>query len=293
MARINIRELPDHIHQAISESAIKNNRSTEGEVRSILQSYVLSLEAKPAVAETYRQSWQKGFGYRLDQLFACVRRDQVFPITEPQSIADIARAIGEESPANLLDCLDGLSSPTFDMLDRIVVWSGGSHRWLLSGMDTVFPVENIGNKYQDFFLYDRHSKNVTFHLLRICGGRSDGMILCVRHDIAKKIYASGYIYEHFMLKEGMGSGGSGNLNRFIRFLKTNCGNRVLKAYNYEETEMNTQQGAHHPLHYLRLASQADWLRKLFSGEDPANWLAGYSPLWTDMDELPFGNGEAE
>lgn len=293
MARINIRELPDHIHQAISESAIKNNRSTEGEVRSILQSYVSSLEAKPAMAETYRQSWQKGFGDRLDQLLGCVRRDQVFPITEPQSVADIARAIGEESPANFLDCLDGLSSPTFDMLDRIVAWSGGSHSWLLSGMGTVFPVENIGNKYQDFFLYDRHSKAVIFYLLRICGGRSDGMLLCIRHDRARQTYSSGYISEHFMLKEGMGSGGSGNLNSFIRFLKTNCGNRVLRAYNYEETEMNTQQGAHHPLYYLRLASQADWLRKLFSGEDPANWLDGYSPLWRDMNELPFGNGEAD
>jgi len=293
MARINIRELPDHIHQAISESADKNNRSTEGEVRSILQSYVSSLEAQAAPNLTYRQTWQRYMGDRLDQLFACVRRDQVFPVTEPQSIADIARAIGEESPANLLDCLDGLSSPTFDMLDRVVAWSGGSYNWLLSGMGTVFPVENIGNKYQDFFLYDQHSNDVSFHLLRICGGRSDGMLLCIRYDSARQTYASGYISEHFMLKGGMGSGGSGNLNRFIRFLKTSCGNRVLKAYNYDETEMNTQQGAHHPLYYLRLASQAEWLRKLFSGEDPDNWLAGNLPLWRGMNELPLGNGEAE
>jgi plasmid stability protein len=75
MARINIRELPDHIHKAISESADRNNRSTEGEVRSILQAYVSSLEPQPAPIETLRQSWQKGVGNRLDQLFACLRKD--------------------------------------------------------------------------------------------------------------------------------------------------------------------------------------------------------------------------
>lgn len=293
MARINIRDLPDHIHKAISESADKNNRSTEGEVRSILQSYVSSLEAKPAPIETLRQSWQRGVGQRLDQLFGFVRRDKVFSFGEPQSIVGIARIIGEETPAHLLDCLEGIASPSFDLLDRVAAWSGGSYNWLVSGMGTVFPVENIGSSYQDFFLHDRQSKDVTFSLLRICGGRSDGMLLCIRHDSAKQTYASGFIYEHFKLKSDLGSGGSGNLNRFIRFLKTNCGNRVLKAYNYEETELSTEQGAHHPLYYLRSADSADWLRKLFDGEDPANWLAGNSPLWRDMGELSFGNGEAE
>lgn len=292
MARINIRELPDHIHKAISESAERNNRSTEGEVRSILQAYVSSLETQPVPIETLRQSWQKGVGNRLDQLFACLREDQVFPGRLP-SLVGIARIIGEDTPAHLLDCMEGIASPSFDMLDRVVAWSSGSYEWLVSGMGTIFPVERIGTHYHDFFLFDRQNKDITFHLLRVCGGRSEGMILCIRHDSAKQTYACGAIYTNFHLKAGMGATGHGNLSRFIRFLKTNCGNRALSAYNYEEPERDTEQGTHHPRYYLRLASQADWLRKLFAGEDPADWLVGYRSSWKEISDLPFGNGDAE
>lgn len=293
MARINIRELPDHIHLAISESASRNNRSTEGEVRSILQAYVSSLEVRLPPIETLRQSWQRGVGDRLDRLFACIRKDQVFASRLPPTLAGIARAIGEDTPAHMLDCMEGIAPPSFDMLDRVVGWSSGSYEWLVSGFGTIFPVENIGSRYSDFFLYERDSKDVTFNLLRICGGRSDGVILCIRHDDAKKTYATGFISENFMLKRGMGSGGHGNLNRFIAFLKTHCGNRVLKAFNYEESERETELGAHHPLYYLRLSNDADWLRKLFAGEDPADWLEGNRSAWKAIAELPFGNGEPE
>ncbi|QZD72870.1 FitA-like ribbon-helix-helix domain-containing protein [Pseudomonas sp. 3-2] len=293
MARINIRELPDHIHKAISESAERNNRSTEGEVRSVLQAYVSALEAKPARIETLRESWQRYMGERLDQLFACVRHDQVFTHKEPESVAGIARLIGEDSPANLLDCLGGLASPSFDMLDRVAAWSGASYNWLICGAGSVFATENIGSSYQEFFLHDLHSKSISFRLLRVCGGRSDGMLMCIRHDSSRNTYVTGYIYEHFMLKAGMGSGGNGNLYRFIHFLKTQCGHRSLQAYNYDEIEMNTQQGAHHPLYYIRRATQAEWLRQLFSGEDPSNWLKGNLSLWKDMHNLPFGGEKAE
>lgn len=293
MGRINIRELPEHIHKAISDSAERNNRSTEGEVRSILQAYVASLEEKPAPIETLRQSWQKGVGQRLDQLFACVRRDQVFGYVDRQSLVGIARTIGEDTPAHLLDCMEGIASPSFEMLDRVVAWSAGSYEWLVSGVGTVFPVESLGSHYRDFFLHDRQNRNITFHLLRVCGGRLDGMILCIRHDSDKQTYACGQMYSNFHLKAGMGSGGHGNLNRFIRFLKTNCGDRSFKCYAYEEAEMTTEPGSHHPLYYLRAATPANWLTMLFDGKDPDNWLEGYSSSWKEVGELSFGNGEAE
>lgn len=52
MARVGIRDLPDHIYEAICESAEKNNRSIEGEVRAILQTYVSTLEPEPAPNQT-------------------------------------------------------------------------------------------------------------------------------------------------------------------------------------------------------------------------------------------------
>ncbi|MFL1515304.1 FitA-like ribbon-helix-helix domain-containing protein [Pseudomonas prosekii] len=290
MSRINVRELPEAVHTAISRYAESNNRSLEGEVRSILQNYVHSLESAH-LSLTLRQSWQKTVGDNLDQLFACLRMDQFFPAQGPQSIVDIARIIGEESPGHMLDCMEGLATPSFDLLDRVSNWSGCSYNWLSSGLGTIFPVENIGSNYQDFFQHDLDNKDVTFHLLRVCGGHSDGMLLCLRHNSAKQAYAAGFIAEHFMLKDGMGATGSARLNEFIRFLKTHCGNRVLKAYNFAETGMNTLLGTHHPLYYLRSAESAGWLTQLFNGQDPSNWLKGYEPLWKDMSELPFGNGE--
>ena len=293
MARVGIRDLPDHIYEAICESPEKNNRSIEGEVRAILQTYVSTLEPEPAPNQTLRQIWQKGVGDRLDLLFAHLRKDQVFFPGHAPTLAGIARLIGEETPAHLLDCLDGIASPSFDMLDRVIAWSSGSQDWLESGVGPMFPAKNIGSEYSEFFLYERDSKEVTFHLLRVCGGRLDGMILCVRHDRAKQAYATGFIYEHFNLKRGMGAGGHGNLHRFIRFLKTNCGDRILKAYRYEEPEKSTEPGAHHPQYYLRLASEADWLQKLFAGEDPADWLEGNRSAWKEIAELSFGNGKVD
>jgi plasmid stability protein len=294
MARITIRDLPDHIHQVITEAAVQHHRSTEGEIRFALQQYAITLRSQPAKPqETASQIWQKETGQRLAQLFDCLRRDEFFTHKERHDVPHLARTIGEEAPAHLLDCLEGNAAPSFEMLDRIAAWSSCCNSWLISGAATMFPVENIGSRYHDFFLYDRNNKDITFHLLRICGGRSEGTILCIRHDNAKGSFASGFISEHFKLKEGMGSGGHGNLNRFIRFLKTQCGNRAMKASNYEETMTTTNLGTHHPLYYMRSTQGADWLMKLFQGEDPANWLKGSTTLWKDMSTLPFGNCEIE
>ena len=293
MARITIRDLPDHIHQVITEAAVLHHRSTEGEIRFALQQYVMSLRSQPVPEETPRQIWQKQTGQRLAQLFDCLRSDEFFSYTERHDVPHLARAIGEDTPAHLLDCLEGSAAPSFEMLDRIAAWSSCCSSWLISGAGTIFPFENIGSRYHDFFLYDRCNNDITFHLLRICGGRSDGMILCIRHDSVKQTFASGFISEHFMLKGGMGSGGHGNLNRFIRFLKTQCGNRIMKACEYEETEASTELGTHHPLYYIRSTQGADWLMMLFNGEDPANWLKDGMTLWKDMSALPFGNSEIE
>jgi plasmid stability protein len=293
MARITIRDLPDHIHQTIAEAAELHHRSTEGEVRFALLQYVMSLKSEPTHKGAARQVWQKEAGQRLGQLFDCLRADQFFAYGGCHDVPNLALAIGEDTLAYFLDCLDGHAAPSFELLGRIAAWSSGSNSWLISGAGTMFSVENIGNTYHDFFRYDQNNKDITFYLLRICGGRDDGLILCIRQDKVKQTFASGFISCHFRLKEGMGSTGHRKLNDFIRFLKTECASRLLKACEYEEAELSTQLGAHHPLYYIRAALAADWLSKLFEGEDPANWLTEAPSLWRDMSELPVGTREVE
>ncbi|MGV4008750.1 FitA-like ribbon-helix-helix domain-containing protein [Citrobacter freundii] len=44
MANLNIRNLPDEVHQALKVRAALNNRSTEAEIREILTAAVQSLD---------------------------------------------------------------------------------------------------------------------------------------------------------------------------------------------------------------------------------------------------------
>ncbi|WP_230852709.1 hypothetical protein [Pseudomonas amygdali] len=105
------------------------------------------------------------------------------------------------------------------------------------------------------------------------------------------VYSSGYMYSNFHLRSGMGATGSGNLKEFIKFLKINCSKYRLIARNFQEAGLEDEIDLHHPMWYVRRATQASWLMSLFRGEDPDDWLKGY--IWDDVAQLPFGGHPAE
>jgi hypothetical protein len=290
MARINLRDLSDVVHHIISQSALLNHRSIEGEARYALDLYAKEISTpKEQSADTPRGTWQKGVAQRLAALFQKLRDDDFFPYKTRHDAPHIAKAIGEESPAPLLDCLNGEGTLTFDMADRIVAWSSCSASWLLSGAGAMFPVEDIGSSYQSFFVSENENKkDFIFYLIRISSGRNTGMILCIKHDKAAETYHAGYIATHFLLSTGMGSGGHGNLKRFIIFLKTYCHEHYLQASEFDETELSTELGLHHPFWYMQRKSDSQWLMQLFQGEDPKDWLEGNKTAWESVKSLPFG-----
>lgn len=289
MARINLRDLSDDVHHIISQAALRNHRSVEGEARHALDLYAKGLHAPNEVpAETAKKIWQKGVSLRLENLFSRLRDDDFFAYKVKQDVPHIALAIGEDSPAQLIDCLDGQGILTFDMLNRIVAWSSCSFSWLLSGVGTMFAVEDIGTDRSFFTNEFEDRKDLTFYLVRISSGRNEGMILCVKHNKVTNTYKSGYISAQFNLIAGMGATGHSNLDSFIVYLKTFCHKHHLSSYEYEEVELSTELGLHHPTWYLRRIRNAQWLMQLFNGEDPDNWLEGYSEAWEDIRKLPFG-----
>lgn len=291
MARVNLRDLSEVVLNIISQAALRNHRSVEGEVRHALDLYARDLNTpKNQTIDTARQTWQKETAQRLAELFQRLRADEFFPYRTHHDIPHIAKAIGEPSPAQLLDCLDGNGALTFDMVERIATWSSCNPSWLLSGEGAMFAVENIGSDYRSFLINEAEDKrNYSFYLIRVSTGRNEGMILCIKHNKVTGVYSSGFISSQFVLGSGMGSGGHGNLERFIVFLKTHCHKHYLNACEYEEKELSTELGLHHPSWYLQRKRDARWLTQLFRGEDPSNWLDGYGNAWVAIRELPFGS----
>ncbi|WP_307943562.1 hypothetical protein [Pseudomonas mosselii] len=156
----------------------------------------------------------------------------------------------------------------------------------------MFSVEHIGTAYSDFFLQDFDSKDIHFSLVRISGGRLDGELLCIRHNVLTGEYAMGKSGGNFSLKAGMGSGGHGSLLRFVRFLKSHCGGRVLNGCTYQHNDM-MGIGHHHPDYYLRNSDRSDWLTILLAGQDPDDWLAGKRSAWLEIENLDYGKKPPE
>ncbi|CDL79683.1 hypothetical protein [Xenorhabdus cabanillasii] len=129
--------------------------------------------------------------------------------------------------AVVLGCLDGRESLTFSMANRIGETFNCNSSWLYTGEFSPFHVRSLGSRnYQSFFLPDTNevadSSDARFHFIRVSGGSCDGTLIVVRS--IRNCYSVAYESTGSMLKNGMRSGGRGNLKRFILFLKTKCEN---------------------------------------------------------------------
>ncbi|MFV1943168.1 hypothetical protein VPH49_20340 [Pseudomonas luteola] len=278
MARITIRDLPDETHVALGEAASENHRSTEGEIRYALQEYIERLSnSRKVVNDSRRVVWQQEVGERLQQLFTQLSEDEVLGYGHRHDVPQFALMLKEESPAYLMDCMDGLETPSFELLKRIANQFSCSEGWLTSGVGSMFPMPSIGSRYEEFFQPAIESSDIEILLVRICGGRSDGTLLCFRIQKDNPYIATGFIGEHFYLGAGMGATGHGNYNRFAEFLRSNCQNIRISVYNYEDAAKRWKGGEHHPHYYMSPSriSRAGWLLPLFNGEDPSkiNWVA--------------------
>lgn len=288
MAKIQVRNFPDDIFMRVEAAAARAERSIEAECR-----LALTEKYKPVQEEslTHRQRWRKDVAARLAFVFERLRSDGFFAWSEPSDVAHIARRAGEASPALLFDCLDGLDDLPFDLADRLSLSFGFSQSWLLSGEKTPFPAHNIGSSYHDFFSQPEEGK-FSWELYRVTGGRHEGELTCLKSDNKNGNKILGYVNEHFVLADGMGSGGRGNLECFIRFLKENW--PALSSYTttwvYEAGDKGTDLGQHHPVFYQRLMSRspAKWLVDMFEGRCPGDWLKEFGYELKGLKGIPYG-----
>ena len=274
MARISIRDLPDELHYKLLEAAAKHERSLESEIRFVLRNYVQSLAIAAVERPTHRENWQRQVGQRLIYLFTRLKEDDIFFWDESDDLPHLALMLGESSPSLLMDCVDGLAPLPFDLAQRIVNRFGCSLKWLLSGTGSIFLYPEIGNTYSDFIGPAVDNPNVQVKFVRICQekadgsiGRHDGTLLMFRVENGKDFIAAGYSSSRFYLGAGMGSGGQGNLKRFVQYLNDLRG-VYCEAYNFDADVDEECSWEHHPSYYLKKADRARWLVPLLNGDSP-------------------------
>lgn len=279
MQKLQARNIPDDLYERVATAAARNDRSLEGEVRHALAA------AYPAAGKevvSLRQQWQLDTARRLHQLVAQLQADDFWQPRGPGSMVQLARLTGEDSPARFLDWMDGLEPIPFEAAGRIADFTGCSRDWLMEGVTDPFPVTDIGSpaEYEHFFCPEGRG-DWRFYLIRF----ADGQLLCIRHDRSAAAWAVGYMGGRFYLQDGMGSGGMGNLKRFLQFIKTR--GIHLKADSCDRPENSDDTGLHHPCYFTRNSAltQTDWLEQLLKGDLPDRWATDAAELQHILNEI--------
>jgi hypothetical protein len=308
MAKIQARNVDDALFERIEQSAMRNERSLEGEIRLAL---ARQYPVNPTAPETlpHREQWQKECGERLLALFDRLSCDGFFSgslqdrNTRMADWVRIARQL-DVSPGLLMDCIDGKAELTRNLAVCIESRFGGNAEWLTTGEGLMFPLVILGTysgmSWTEFFHPDNDDNRYIFELIRITGGRHDGTLLILRQNEKDGAIATGLVTEAFYLGSGMGNGGYGNLKSFLQFLKTRCQDLVMNAYVYEPPEPDfdfwSVMGQHHPVWFCNVSrrSPSRWLQQVLNGEDPGEWFAGgWSSILKEVAEAPGTGVESE
>lgn len=284
MPSINVRNLPDELHERIARAAVRSERSLEAEVR-----HTLAAAYPTRSGLSLRQEWMQATAERLRHLHLQLKADDFWRLRGPATLTQLARQLGEETPARLLSWMEGSEPLTFEAARRIEALTGCSAEWLIDGAGDMFPVRDI-SEYRDFFL-PATPGDYEFHLIRV--GLSDGMapLHVIRHDSSTGSMASGQMMGRFYLDTGMGSSGMGNLKRFLQFLKQHS--LKLRLHSYEYAAATDDTGAHHPAYYLnsnRLTKNA-WLERLLNGEARDGWAEEFKWLLDEVKNTPAVAGD--
>ncbi|EMR6232507.1 hypothetical protein WJV23_004583, partial [Salmonella enterica] len=190
MAKIQARNVDDALFARIEQSAMKNERSVEGEIRlALARLYPATEPSQNIVPLSMRERWQQETGQRLRWLLQRLNEDgfgaRARTGDASASVADYVR-LGDQlstSPGLLMDIAEGRAEMTPEMAGALQSWCGASGDWLLSGEGESFPVVKLGTysgvSWQEFFFPDDDGRYV-FEFIRIEGGLHDGTLLILR-----------------------------------------------------------------------------------------------------------------
>jgi len=298
MAKIQARNVDDALFARIEQSAMKNERSLEGEIRTALRAYYQP-EGETEPAHSMRQEWQQETGQRLrwllDRLIADGLLDK-WTRDRSAGMVDFVRVAHQLGirPGLLMDIAEGQREMPSRIADSLALHFGANSDWLLTGKGSSFSITRIGmTGYTEFFL-PQNEGPYAFELIRISRGRHEGTLIILRTCAATGHTAFGVVTEAFYLRGGMGSGGYGTLEAFLIFLKTRCAHLAMNTYSFNPPEPDFDFwrviGEHHPVWFqdANRRSTARWLQQIYSGEDPAGWFEGWEPLLRKIADTPFG-----
>jgi hypothetical protein len=308
MAKIQARNVDDALFARIELSAMKNERSLEGEIRLALARQY-PVVAAAGITLTGRDQWQKECGGRLLALFDRLSSDGFFLELMHRGqtqIADWVRIAHrmEVSPGLLMDCIDGKDELTQELAERAESRVGVNAGWLTTGDGLMFPLVKLGThtgtSWQEFFLPENEDNRYIFELIRITGGRHDGTLLILRQNEKNGTITTGLVAEAFYLGAGMGSGGYGNLKNFLQFLNTHCQDLVMNAYVFEPPELDfdfwSVMGQHHPVWFrdANRRSPSRWLQQVLNGEDPEAWFTdGWKSVLEEVASISRGTHQGK
>lgn len=299
MAKIQARNVDDALYQRIEASAMRHERSLEGEIRIALRDYYTSAVAEEAPL-SLRERWQQQTGQRLQWLFDRLIADgclDTWKRDRTAGIADFVRVARqlETRPGQLMDLIDGRRDMAPAMADELARHFGACSDWLLTGEGSPFRVTRIGSHgYSEFFLPAEGGEH-TFELIRISQGRHEGTLIILRTRTDTGQTELGVVTEAFYLGAGMGGGGHGNLKAFLLFLKTKCTHLAKNTYDFTPPEPDfdfwSVIGQHHPVWFkdANRRSTARWLQQMYAGDDPAGWFDGWKSDLEEIAATPFGD----
>lgn len=299
MAKIQARNVDDALYQRIEMSAMRNERSLEGEIRLALQQYYQPpVDTRPVLS--LRERWQQETGQRLQWLFDRLMEDNFFRESFHAKKAGVpelirlSRRLGV-SPGMLMDITEGRHEMTLAQADTIAGEADASADWLLSGTGRPFQVASLGSEYRDFFLPPGDDCHNAFEFIRIASGRHAGTLICLRINSRTGDMSLGAVTAEFMLcNEGCGGTGHGKLLSFLLFLKTQCAHLAMNAFDWGTEEPGfdfwSVVGQHHPVYFqdFRHRSTAGWLQQVLSGQDPDAWFNGWGNSLVELRDTPFG-----
>lgn len=297
MAKIQARNVDDALFARIEQSAMKNERSLEGEIRFALATlYPAADPSQNTEPPSMRYRWQQETGQRLRWLMQRLDEDGFGGRsgTGVVGMVDFVHLGGPlgTSPGLLMDVAEGRVEMTPEMTGALEKYCGVRAEWLMTGEGDVFPVVKLGTysgvSWQEFFFPGDDDRYV-FEFIRIGGGRHEGTLLILRRHEQTGRVTTGLVTEAFNLGAGMGNGGYGNLKDFLLFLKQHGGPLVMNAYQFTPPEPDfdfwSVMGRHHPVWFrdINRCAPSRWLQQLLSGEDPGEWFAGgWSPILKEV-----------
>lgn len=304
MAKIQARNVDDALFARIEQSAMKNERSLEGEIRLALATlYPDAGQMQNVTPSSMRERWQQETGQRLLWLLRRLNEDGFggWHHSDSTGIADLVH-LGVQlriDPGRLMDIAEGRTGMTPDVTSAMEKYCGVRTEWLMTGGGDVFSVQDIATCYEDFFLPADDNTGHIFELLRMSKGPHEGAALCLRRSVVTGHTDVSVLTGSFRLGPRNGSGGRRSLLQFLTFLKEKGAGLAINTFDWapedEESEPRQVAGMHHPRYfqYAIRRTSAGWLQQLLSGKDPGGWLAGHVGDLETLAAMPYGGAEPQ